>query len=130
MFALWRPTWPNRNAFYTEQLGMAKAFNFVRADRKIGFYLQAGDTTFLEVFARSEAQDSDLPLLNHFCLEVDDLDLTIQTLNEADVKVSPKKLGADNAWQAWITDPSGVRIELMQYTAGSTQFTGQSVVLD
>ena len=34
------------------------------------------------------------------------------------------KLGGDGAWQAWITDPSGVRIELMQYSEDSSQFSG------
>lgn len=41
-----------------------------------------------------------------------------------------KRLGGDGAWQAWITDPSGVRIELMQYSEDSSQFSGKPVNLD
>ena len=116
--------------FYVNQLGLGKAFEFIRAGEKIGFYLQVGDATFLEVFAQSEAPNLERPLLKHFCLEVEDIELAIQKLSEAGVEVSPKKWGADNAWQAWISDPSGVRLELMQYTANSTQFTGEAVTLD
>ena len=37
------------------------------------------------------------------------------------VEVSDAKLGGDNAWQAWITDPDGNRIELHCYTPQSQQ---------
>lgn len=116
--------------FYVEKLGMRKAFDFIRGGRQFGFYVKAGETAFLEVFAQDEAPNLERPLLKHFCLEVDDLDATIAMLEAADVEVSPKKWGADHAWQAWITDPSGVRIELMQYTGNSAQLTGEAVVLD
>ena len=116
--------------FYVEKLGLRKAFSFMRGGRQIGFYLAAGETTFLEVFAQDEAPNLERPLLKHFCLEVEDLDATIAELEAAGVEASPKKWGADQAWQAWITDPSGVRIELMQYTGDSTQFSGEDVVLD
>ncbi|TIU37930.1 MAG: VOC family protein, partial [Mesorhizobium sp.] len=33
-------------------------------------------------------------------------------------------------FQAWITDPNGVRIELFEYTAKSAQFTGGDRVAD
>lgn len=116
--------------FYVERLGMSSAFDFIRGGRKIGFYVRAGETTFIEVFAQNETPNLERPLLKHFCLEVEDIDSAIAKLESADVEVSPKKWGADQAWQAWITDPSGVRIELMQYTANSTQFTGEAVILD
>lgn len=116
--------------FYVEKLGLGKAFDFVRGGRQFGFYVKVGETTFVEVFAQNEAPNLERPLIKHFCLEVDDLDATIAKLQAAGVEVSPKKWGADRAWQAWITDPSGVRIELMQYTDNSAQFTGEAVVLD
>ena len=37
------------------------------------------------------------------------------------VTVTDKKLGSDNSWQAWLSDPDGNRIELHQYTAQSLQ---------
>jgi catechol 2,3-dioxygenase-like lactoylglutathione lyase family enzyme len=116
--------------FYVELLGLRKAFDFIRGGRQIGFYAHAGEGAFLEVFAQDEAPNLGRPLLKHFCLEVEDIDAAIAKLEGAAVEVSPKKWGADRAWQAWITDPSGVRIELMQYTPDSSQFSGEPVVLD
>lgn len=116
--------------FYVDALEMQKAFEFFRAGQRIGFYIRAGDTTFLEVFSERADPSADRPLIKHFCLEVEDLEAVISRLKDRGVEVSAKKLGADNAWQAWITDPSGIRIEMMQYSDASTQFTGQPVFLD
>ncbi len=116
--------------FYVHLLGMEIAFEFMRGGQRIGFYLRAGGTSFIEVFAERESPKDDRPRLKHFCLEVEDIDALIAKLTAQGVDVSGKKLGADNAWQAWITDPNGLRIELMQYTEGSAQFTGEPVMLD
>ncbi len=116
--------------FYVDLLGMEKAFDFYRAGECIGFYIKAGERTFIEVFAQGELPDLERPIIKHFCLQVDDIDAAIATLAERGIPVSPKKFGGDNNWQAWISDPSGVRIELMQYSGDSTQFTGEPVVLD
>lgn len=116
--------------FYVESLGMEKAFDFTRAGQRIGFYLKAGDSTFIEVFTEAGEPSFERPLIRHFCLEVDDLDKTIAALQSRGLDISAKKLGADGAWQAWITDPSGIRIELMQYGADSSQFSGRPAELN
>ncbi len=116
--------------FYVNLLGMEKAFDFIRAGRKIGFYVKVGGATFLEVFAQSDAAQLERPLLKHICLEVADIDAVCARLEEKGIAVSGKKYGPDHAWQAWISDPSGLNIELMQYTQRSAQFTGEAVVLD
>jgi len=115
--------------FYVESLGMELAFEFFREDQRIGFYLNAGGGTFIEVFVESEDPNFERPIIRHFCLEVADLAAVIADLQRKGVAVSPRKLGADGAWQAWITDPSGVRIELMQYGDNSSQFSGRPVEL-
>lgn len=116
--------------FYQDLLGMEKAFDFFRAGQQIGFYLKAGDSTFIEVFVDNGEANGERPRIKHFCLEVEDLDAVCEALQSNGVDVSVKKLGGDGAWQAWITDPSGVRIELMQYSEGSSQFSGRPVNLD
>ncbi len=116
--------------FYVEQLGMEKAFDFIRAGQKFGFYVKAGETTFIEIFAEGAEPNYERPIIKHFCLEVEDIDSVIAQLKGRGVAVEEKKMGGDNNWQAWLTDPSGVRIELMQYCETSTQFTGQPVLLD
>ncbi len=116
--------------FYVQKLGMELAFEFFRAGKRIGFYLKVGGNTFIEIFADADRRDSARPRIKHFCLEVENLDSFLTILAERGVEVSEKKLGADYAWQAWIADPSGVRIELMQYGEDSAQFTGSPVILD
>ncbi|MCY3832225.1 MAG: VOC family protein [Chloroflexi bacterium] len=116
--------------FYVDSLGMAVAFEFFRGDQRIGFYLKAGDSTFIEVFAERENPNFERPIIKHFCLQVEDLGAAVGKLQRAGVDVSAMKLGGDGAWQAWITDPSGVRIELMQYGDDSSQFSGEKVTLD
>ena len=116
--------------FYRDTLGMEKAFDFLRAGQQIGFYLKAGESTFIEVFVENAKPKIERPLIKHFCLEVEDLDAVCDALRSKGVEISAKKLGGDGAWQAWITDPSGVRIELMQYSEDSSQFSGRPVELD
>jgi predicted enzyme related to lactoylglutathione lyase len=66
----------------------------------------------------------------HFCLETDDIDAVVARLTELGVPVTPKKLGVDNSWQAWLEDPDGNKIEIHQYTPTSTQLTGGTVEAD
>jgi len=116
--------------FYCNVLGMEKTFEFVREDEVIGFYLGAGNTTFIEVFRQHGGAAESSALLRHFCLEVEDIDSVIAAVRQKGWEISDKSWGADNAWQAWTKDPSGVAIELMQYTAESSQHTGAACILD
>ena len=115
--------------FYVDLLGMEKAFDFYRRGEQIGFYISAGQSTFIEVFVDNDEVEDERPLIRHFCLEVENLDAVIEALEGKGIDVSEKKLGGDGAWQAWITDPSGVRFELMQYGETSSQFSGAPVEL-
>lgn len=110
--------------FYCEILGLSKAFEFHKDGALYGFYVNVGDTTFVEIFTQDEGANPPNALLRHLCLEVDDLDAVIADVRAKGWEISDKKRGCDQSWQAWITDPSGVPIELMQYTPESSQFTG------
>jgi catechol 2,3-dioxygenase-like lactoylglutathione lyase family enzyme len=109
-------------AFYCGQLGMQEAFGFFREDgTRFGQYVHAGGRGFIELFEREVGPKADLQSYQHLCLEVDDVAATVDELRATGVEVSDAKLGGDNAWQAWITDPDGNRIELHGYTAESKQ---------
>ena len=112
-------------AFYSDALGLEKAFDFERQGKPFGYYLKLGANTFLEVF---EGDPGAVGNINHLCLETDDLDATLARLGEHGIAFTDKKLGADRSWQSWITDPSGVRIELHQYTDQSAQFRGGTCI--
>jgi catechol 2,3-dioxygenase-like lactoylglutathione lyase family enzyme len=57
----------------------------------------------------------------HFCLEVTGLAEVKAMLEARGVEVSPIKTGLDHSLQAWIHDPDGNAIELMEYTHASLQ---------
>ena len=86
-------------AFYCGKLGLKPAFDFIRDNgERFGVYIH-----------------------RHLCLEVDDLAATVAEFRGRGVQITDAKLGGDNSWQAWITDPDGNRIELHQYTPESKQ---------
>ena len=61
----------------------------------------------------------------HFCLEVIGLDEYCEMLKSKGVEVTDISMGMDNSRQAWITDPDGNQIELMEYGASSLQLAGK-----
>ncbi|MEO8530343.1 MAG: VOC family protein [Deltaproteobacteria bacterium] len=116
--------------FYRDVLGMDTQFNFLRDNKQFGFYLNAGGRTHVEVFQKSDAQYLPTNAITHFCLEVENLDDAIAHIESMNVAITPKKKACDDTWQAWITAPDGVRIELFEYTETSAQFTGGDRVAD
>jgi catechol 2,3-dioxygenase-like lactoylglutathione lyase family enzyme len=115
--------------FYCNGLGFRKTFDFVRKNQVIGFYLEVSPGLFIEIFQRDTIDAKAISPIQHFCLEVDDLDPVGRRLVEAGFEVTPKTLGADHSWQMWTTDPSGVRIEFHQYTERSCQITRENCLL-
>ena len=116
--------------FYCRVLGLEKQFSFIRDGRTFGFYLTLPDGTFIEVFEGAGASASEKPLMKHICLRVEDIDEFIAVVRARGVEVSDKELGGDKSWQAWLEDPSGVAIEIHQYTPESCQVTGAECVLE
>jgi catechol 2,3-dioxygenase-like lactoylglutathione lyase family enzyme len=108
--------------FYRDGLGLPEAFDFVNdAGYRFGVYLHAGGRNFLELFEGEVGPAAEGQSYRHICLEVDDIEATVAGLRERGIEVSPVKLGKDQSYQAWITDPDGNRIELHQYTPESWQ---------
>ncbi len=115
--------------FYCTGLGLAKAFEFVQNGRIVGFYLEVSEHSYVEVFELPESDTAGGGAIQHLCIEVDDIDDIGRRLTEHGYAVSPKTLGADQSWQLWTTDPSGVRIEFHQYTDQSCQRTREQCIL-
>ncbi len=89
-------------------------------------YLRITDDQYLELFPGATTEqvpaDDDNGVM-HICLEIEDLDEEIARLEQAGVKiVSPIKGGIDNNRGAWIHDPDGNRIELMEMHPNSIQY--------
>lgn len=115
-------------AFYCDVLGMQKAFNFMRKGQIIGFYLKASDHTFIEVFHDSEVGSGGAGQpLNHFCLETNCIEALRSKLAELGYAPGEIIMGADNAFQFWVKDPSSLNVEFQRYTDRSSQTTGDDV---
>jgi lactoylglutathione lyase len=111
--------------FYVRQLGMREMMRLDRDGRLWLLYLRITDTQFLEVFPEGvgeRAAERDAVGFNHLCLEILDIDVALRELEAAGVPlIREKQMGADGNWQAWIEDPDGHRIELMQMMPDSLQ---------
>jgi glyoxylase I family protein len=110
--------------FYRDVLGMPIVFNFNRKGEWYGFYLDAGGRSNVEVFLKPEAAHEETNVINHLCLEVASIEDAVAHIHGRGVAVTDPKFGVDNTWQAWVTDPNGVKIELFEYSDNSAQFVG------
>jgi len=116
--------------FYCSGLGFKKAFDFIRGGEIVGFYLEVSDRAYIEVFRDDAVQAHDGCPIRHMCFEVCDIDEVSRHLKSQGCDVTDKQLGADQSWQAWANDPSGVAIEFHQYTEKSSQVTARNCMLD
>jgi lactoylglutathione lyase len=122
--------------FYTQKLGFNIKFIFRNdAGQVFGYYLETGDTTFVEIFDRvlkhkqwgkggplEDLKKGDM--INHFCFEVTGMKEHIAQLEGRGVKIGNVKMAMDHSHQAWTSDPDGNLIEFMEYTAASWQLVG------
>jgi lactoylglutathione lyase len=111
--------------FYVRQLGFAEMFRLEREGRLWIVYLRVTDTQFVELFPDATGERAP-PFaavgFNHLCLEVDDMTAALEELTGRGVKLTQqRKTGVDHNDQAWIEDPDGNRIELMQLSPKALQ---------
>jgi lactoylglutathione lyase len=61
--------------------------------------------------------------LNHMVVQVESMHDTVATLAAHGIEAEPPESpdGSDDFWTAWLTDPDGYRIELVQWPAGHAQ---------
>ena len=110
-------------AFY-RLLGIHEAFRLHREDGSLMLiYLHVAGDRFIEMFPGGPPPDPNRKgSFMHLCLLTDDLGTTVERLREAGVAIEREpKVGLDHNWQAWIRDPDGNPIELMQLADDSPQ---------
>ena len=91
-------------------------------------YLEICPGNYLEFFQGTPKSHED-NVIKHICLEVKSVDETIRRLRDCGYEVTDKKMGADNSWQAWTSDPDGTKIEFHEYTSQSSQKIGKDCIL-
>ena len=115
-------------AFY-QQLGARRRFEFRNLQEAlIGMYMYFGEDSYIELVLVSEPRVEGA--INHFALQVEDVDQAREQLLAAGISVSGKELGVDNTWMITCRDPNGVYIELHQYTEQSLQHRGGTCHID
>jgi lactoylglutathione lyase len=112
--------------FYINKLGFPEMLRLHKDDGSTWLvYLRITDDQYLEVFPGAEndrAPGWDANGMNHMCLAVADIDAVIERIEAAGISLLlPLKLAVDGNRQAWIEDPDGNRIELMEMDANSLQ---------
>jgi catechol 2,3-dioxygenase-like lactoylglutathione lyase family enzyme len=120
-------------AFYRDMLGFPVKFELKLPDGRVfGRYFELGGTSFLEIFDHAGASEmwggvegpvSRRPdgTYQHFCLEIDGLETYCASLVGRGLAVTEITTGIDFSRQAWVKDPDGNDIELMEYTNRSLQ---------
>ena len=113
-------------AFYCGVLGLEELTRLNRDDGSLWLvYLRASDDTILELFPGGEpagAPDPRAVGYAHFSLTVDDMRRTLTDLRARGLQEAGEpKRGADGNLGFWITDPDGIRIELMELAPDGLQ---------
>lgn len=120
--------------FYTRVLGFTRAFELSnpQTDEPWIEYIYMGNKQFIELFyggTNDYSWKSEDRAYNHICFVCDDMQKTASQIEEAGYKLDKQpKLGCDNNWQCWVSDPDGVRIEIMQLGDDSPQKKAMSSI--
>ncbi len=113
----------NSLEFYVDKLGFGHAFSLHDDQGKPWIeYIKVAGGQFIELFYPEGEYSAKNDSYMHLCLQVDDLHDVVRRLEAAGVNVWGKPAqGKDKNWQAWISDPDGHSIELMQISPESPQ---------
>lgn len=103
--------------FYTQTMGFREAFTIKNSSgQPVLAYLQITRDTFLEL-APSTA---DRPVgLSHIGIWPENQSAAVATLRERGVKVDDPRVGSTKTSITNVIDPNGVRLELVDFLAGS-----------
>lgn len=118
---------PRTLAFY-ELLGIREAFRLHHDDGSLMLvYLHVARDRFIEVFPGGAGHEAGADperkgSFMHLCLLTGDVRAAVETLRESGVAIDREpSVGLDTNLQAWIHDPDGNAIELMQLSPESPQ---------
>lgn len=113
--------------FYRDQLGFAEMDRLRDENGDTWLiYLRITDHQFLELMISDSADPAPADGATgttHFCFTIDNLDVEAARLNANGISLTSQiKLGQDGNRGAWIEDPDGNRIELMEMNPDCLQY--------
>jgi catechol 2,3-dioxygenase-like lactoylglutathione lyase family enzyme len=107
--------------------GIKESFRLLKDDGTVRLvYLHVAGDRFLELFPGGPAPDNRAPTAQqsyrHLCLITDDIEGMVEHLRSHGITIDTEpKVGLDFNTQAWVKDPDGNPIELMQLALESPQ---------
>lgn len=113
-------------AFYS-LLGIDESFRLLKDDGTVRLiYLHVAGDRFIEIFPGGpppgDQATRDVQSYRHLCLVVDDIEDMVEHLRVNGVTIDTEpNVGLDHNIQAWMKDPDGNPIELMQLSPESPQ---------
>jgi len=113
--------------YYINKLGFPEMMRLKKDDGSVWLvYLRITDEQYLEVFPGADGDRApgwDANGVNHMCLTVDNIDPVLAQIKAAGLSLLlPLKTAIDGNRQAWLEDPDGNRIELMEMAPDSLQY--------
>ena len=113
--------------FYINKMGFQEIMRLNWNDGSLWLvYLRVTDTQYIEVFpdgVGDRGAGKEATGFNHYCLQVDGIEDVVDDLVRRGVTITRElREGPDGNRQAWIEDPDGVRIELMEMKRDCVQF--------
>lgn len=109
--------------YYTETLGFPEAFRIVdETGQPTLVYVQVSGNTFVEL---QPANAQRPPGISHFGVQVQDMVEATETFKQRGANVAEMRVGSTKAILSNISDPNGIRIELLELPPES--LTGQAI---
>ncbi len=113
--------------FYINKMGFKEILRLNWQDGNLWLvYLRVTDTQYIEVFpdgVGDKGAGKEATGFNHYCLTVEGIEQVIDDLVKRGVVITRElRKGPDGNRQAWVEDPDGVRIELMEMNKDCIQF--------
>ncbi len=107
--------------FYCDILGFTKAFSILNDNDEPWIeYIKMGENQFIELFYGGK--DNPPSSFSHVCMEVEGMDEVVDGIIKRGGRLDiMPNVGKDHNVQAWIVDPDGNRIELMELSPLSPQ---------
>jgi catechol 2,3-dioxygenase-like lactoylglutathione lyase family enzyme len=103
--------------FYTQTMGFREAFTIKDpAGKPVLAYLQITQDTFLELAPAT----AERPVgLSHIGMWPEDMNATVAALRQHGLQVNDPRTGSTKTSITNVTDPNGVRLELVDFLPGS-----------
>lgn len=111
--------------FYCNKMGFERIMHLGPDSAPWLVYLRIVHGVYMELFpfpkGAKKCDDGAGRCYSHLCLDVPDIFAAVSVLRSRGVEVEDPHMGGDGNYQAWLADPDGNRMELMQMMPDSMQ---------